>query len=454
MSDSKIQIIVYSILLVVLLLLSFFFSSSDMAYGSVDLLKFESAIKDKPESKSLRRGYKLSKNYDSTISTILLLNDTVNAGLDSLSTLLGVQLAITILNESYNVSIGETWGLVASLICLVVKIVFGEIVAKSIGKIYNFRLATFYSGILTFCSYLFFPITFVVAGFGKILSKPMISHINDVTITDDVLHEMVDEIEEEGTLDETNASLLHEAVRYTTTEAYECMTPRVDLYAIDIDDDPDTLIHEPEFFRYSKVPVYKDTIDNIVGIINTKDVMISILKGKPVVWEDYLKDVLRFPRSKEINDILSSFVKKKTQVALIMDEYGGVEGIITMEDILEEIVGEIWDENDDPNVPYIEKKDHSYIIDGSFTLKDFCSLFDIDFDKIDTEYVTIGGFLTELKDDHFCKVGDVIEFQDLKIEVIAMEDQTTVNKIHVIAPKKEEEEERETLLDRLDSIGD
>ena len=443
--NPKIMITIYAIIIAVLLILSFFFSSSDMAYGSVELSRFE---RDEHKNRrSVKRGYKLSKNYDKTISTILLLNDTVNAGLDTFATLLGINIAVLVLGNGASDSTLEMWGLIASMIALVFKILFGEIIAKSIGKIYNYKLSVAYSSILTFCSYLFFPITYLVSSFGNLVTKPLVKHVNDVTINDDVLHEMVDEITESGSIDQKKADLLHEVVRYTTTEAYECMTPRVDLYAIDIDDDIEDILSDAELYKYTIVPVYQGTIDNVIGVINTKEVMLKVLSGEEVNIKGMLKTPLRFPRSKEVNDILRIFVHKHDRFALIIDEYGGLEGIVTEEDILEEIVGDIWDEKDDPDVLYVEKKDHSYIIDSHMTLKDFCALFDIDYDIIDTEYVTIGGFLSELKDDHFLKVNDTLQFENLKIIVIAVDDNGAVNKIHVIV---EEKEEKESFIDKLE----
>ena len=160
-------IIVYSIALVICLVLSFFFSSSDMVYGSVDLLRFD---KEKIKKKgSYATAFKLANKYDNTISTILLCNDTVNAGIDSLATLIGINLAYIVLKNNPNVAnIAETWGLIASMIVLIFKIMFGEIIAKSIGKIYNFKLAKIYANIINFFYYLFYPITFLV------LVKPLL----------------------------------------------------------------------------------------------------------------------------------------------------------------------------------------------------------------------------------------------------------------------------------------
>lgn len=430
-------IIGYAIALGVLILLSFFFSSSDMAYGSVDVLKLNSDY-EKGNKKKLKDAKRLTDGYSRTISTILLLNDTVNAGLDSVSTLLGVTLATTLVGADSQTA--ETWGLVASIICLIVKIVFGEIIAKSFGKIFNYRLSILYSKAILFLSRLTLPITYLVSGFGTLVTKPLVKNIKDIEISEDDLHEMVEGIEKQGMVDQEKATLLHETIRYTHTEAYEVMTPRVDMFAIDVDDDLEQILEDPKTYKFSRVPVYRDTIDNIIGYVKTRKLMVKRIQGKEFRLEDLLETPLRFPRSTEINDILKAFKKNKRHFALVMDEYGGVEGLVTMEDILEEIVGEIWDEKDDPELPYQKRRDGSYIVDGSLTLEDFCDLFDIDYDRMDTEYVTIGGYVVELLDDRFAKVGDTCQFENLDIHVIAVDKNGAVEKL-LVTPKKEEEKE-------------
>lgn len=433
--NRELLITVYAIVLAILFVLSFFFSSSDMAYGSVDLYRLE---KDKDTKKSVLRAYNLSRNYDKTISTILFLNDTVNAGLDSISTLLGVNLCYVFLVDGANSALAESWGFVASMICLVLKITFGEIIAKSMGKIYNFKFTVLYSSIINAFNYICLPITFFVAGFGNVIAYPVVHNVKDVELIEDDLHEMVDDIEAQGSVDEEQANLLHDAITYTHTEAYEIMTPRVDIYAIDYDDDIEEYIKDSNMYRYTRVPVYKDTIDNIIGYVNTKTLMILSMNDKEINLDDLLIEPLRFPRSTEINDIMKVFKKEKQHFALIMDEYGGIEGILTMEDILEEIVGDIWDENDDKEEDYSIRKDGSYIVDGQLNLEDFCDLFDLDYDEIETEYVTIGGFIIELLDDKFAKVNDVIDYKNLRIKVIAVDKNNSIEKIMV---KKIEEEE-------------
>ena len=448
MNKELILVFVYSIILIVLLFLSMFFSSSDMVYGSVNLAKLEKISREKPNKKSNKLAYKLAKDYDQTISTILLCNDTVNAGLDTISTLVGVNIALIVFKDNPMViSLSEACGLVASLICLVFKITFGEIIAKSLGKIYNIKLSILYSKIINFLIYLFYPITILVSGFGKVVSMPVTKNISEIKIGDEELHEMVDEIEEKGVVDEEKAELLHDTIDYATTEAYEIMTPRVDVYAIDINDDLKDILKDERTFRYSRIPVFEESIDNIIGYVLSKSLArINLEMEKHPEKELGLKDILlkplTFPRSMEINDILIKFKETHQHFAVILDEYGGTEGVLTMEDILEEIVGEIWDESDDPSEPYVKTRSGAYIIDGKMNLEDFCDLFDLDYNGIDTEYVTIGGFCIELLNDNFAKLNEIIRYKNLEMKVIAIDEKSTIEKLKVKVLKEENEDEK------------
>lgn len=433
-----ILIIVYSVALVILLFLSMFFSSSDMAYGSASLTRLEKMKNDNPKSKNAKRAYKLSKNYDRTISTILLFNDTVNAGLDTVSTLLGIQIALQIGIMDPDTS--ELFGLVASLIILVMKVIFGEIIAKSLGKIYNYKACNAYSFILEICYYVTLPITFLVGGFGYIVSYPITHSVKDIQVKDEELHEMIDEIEEEGVIDEDKADILRGAVDYATTEVYEIMTPRTKLCAFEKMKPLADIVSHKRTFSFSRILIYEDNIDNIIGFIATKNIVRASLEKKEFIPQELIQPVEFVPRTMEINDVLKDFKEKHMQMAIVLDEYGGVEGLVTKEDILEEIVGEIWDETDHTN-NIVSERDDGYIIDGGMNLEDFCQLFDLDYEAIDTEYVTVGGFIIELLDDMFAELGDVVTYKNLSMEVIAMGKHHTIKKLLVKRIDKDKDDD-------------
>ncbi len=434
------MIAAYSIILVFLLIGSIFFSSADMAFGSANLNRLKKAYEENKKSKSRSQAYKLSKNYDKTISTILLFNDTINAGLDSISTLLGIAIAVQI-GISGDSSQAEMFGVVASMVMLVLKIIFGEIIAKSVGKIFNYRIVNWYAIAISVCYYMTIPITFLVGGFGQIVTYPVVHNIKDIQIKDEEIHEMIDEGEEIGAIDEDKAELLRGTVDYASTETYEIMTPRAKIYAIEKTDKLSDILKDSRTFVHSRIPVYDDNIDNIIGYVRTKELIRLKLEGKTEDISSIIANINFFPRTTEINDVFQFFKLNKKHIAIVLDEYGGTEGLITLEDIIEEIVGEIWDETDDPNEPYIEKSDGTYIVDGGMNLEDFCNLFELDFEQIETEYVTIGGFLIELLDDNFAKLNDVINYKNLKMTVIALGKHHTVKKILVEIEKEPNQKE-------------
>ncbi|HAS56777.1 MAG TPA: hypothetical protein DCR94_06075 [Firmicutes bacterium] len=423
-------IAIYSIILFLLLLCSMFFSSADMAFGSVSLAKLEK----KSNTKMGKIAYSLAKGYEKTISTILLWNDVINAALDTLSTLLGINVAISILNIT-DKAMQENIGLIFSLIFLILKIIFGEIIAKSLGKVFNGKLTIAYAYPLRICFYLTLPITFLMGGFGTLVTYPLTHNLNDFQTGDEELHEMVDEIEEKGQIDEQAAELLRGTIDYATTEAYEIMTPRAKIYGIFLNDDLEEILSNKETFSHSRLPIFNEENDQIIGFVKNKNLMKLKLEGKEEIPLGMIEKVIYIPHTIEINDILNKMREEKVAMSVVLDEYGAYEGIITFEDIVEEIVGEIWDEKDKADEPYSLKGDGSYIVDGSMTLRDFCSLFDLDFDEIETEYVTIGGFCIDLLGDRFAKVGDAIEYKNLKITILSM-DGVKVKKMLV---KKEEE---------------
>ena len=254
---------------------------------------------------------------------------------------------------------------------------------------------------------------------------------------------MIDEGEEEGIIDEEKAELLRGAVDYASTEIYEIMTPRAKIYAVEKNDTLEDIFLNHRTFNFSRIPVYEDNIDNIIGYIRTKTLIRLKLEGKVDSIESIIEPISFFPRTKEINDLLTYFHENKQQIAVVLDEYGGTGGIITREDIIEELVGEIWDETDDPNEPFVKRNDDSYIVDGGMNLEDFCDLFDIDFDEIETEYITIGGFIIELLDDKFANKDDTLKWQNLDMTIIALGKHHTVKKILVKKINNDEEDEKD-----------
>lgn len=388
-------IIFYSLLLLALLFGSMFFSSADMAYGSISLKRLSREMDSHPGSGKRKTAYRLAKDYDKTISTILLCNDTINAALDTVSTLLGVVLAITVFGIT-NEDVQEFYGLIASIVVLVFKITFCEIIAKSLGKIWNLRLSVSYAPIINAFYWGTIPVTYLVGGFGKFVSYPILRFFPENKSQEDDLQEMIDEGEEKGAFTEEEAELLRGTVEFAQAKAFEILTPRVKVFAVSANEPASVILNKPEAFTHSRLPVYENTIDNILGYVRLKDIIALKLKGKSDDIRPLIRPLMFVHRSEEVSVILEDMRQKKTRIAGVMDEYGGFEGIVTVEDIIEEIVGEIWDETDHAEEPFVERGEDSYIADGSMNLEDLFNELDIDYDEVSSDSETLSGFLTEL----------------------------------------------------------
>ncbi len=411
----------YWLIVVICALLSMFFSAADMVYGMVDKdrLQREKGKKEKRAKAALR----IADDYELSISAILLGNNIVNVAAASIVTLIAIALSY-----GENIELAET---ISTIILTIFIIIFCEFIPKAFAKRFNYSLALLFAYPVTFFKYLFFIIVWPIAKlfklFGKLFAK---KSKEEDQIDEDVLTEMADSLEEEGILEENEAELLRSAIDLNDIEAFEIMTPRVDVYAISKDEDIDELIKDKEFFKHSRVPVYDETIDNIIGILPIKALAKKILAGdKNIDIKSLCYKPLIVPRNHQILDVLKEFKEKKVHVAVVIDEYGGTEGIITMEDILEEIVGDIFDEFDEIEEEYVEKGNGTYIVDGSMNIDDFFELIGYE-EEVETDYTTVGGFCQDIL-DRFAKVGDEFDFAHYHFKVLEA-DEFTVEKLKVV----------------------
>ena len=417
----------YWIVVAICSLFSAFFSSADMVYSVVnrDKLKEEADKGNKTASRAL----KFANDYELSIASVLFGNNLVNILASSIITLIGV---------NWN----QDWGVTVSTILFTVFIIiFAEFTPKSFSKKFSYSLAKAYVYPMLVFKYLFFifvwPISKIFQLVNKLFKKKA---IEEEKIDEDVLSEMVDELEDNKEYDEDEAELVRSAIDINDVEAHEIMTPRVDVFAIDKDDDIKEIIKEGEIFKHSRIPVYEETIDNIIGILPIKELAKSIFKKEENI--DILSlcyKPLVIPRNRQLLDLLEEFKTSKIHIAIVIDEYGGVEGIVTMEDILEEIVGDIFDETDEDEAEYIDNGNGTYIIDGQMNIEDFFELIEYN-GEFETDYETVAGFCQEIL-NRFAVSGDKFTFADrYDIEVLAA-DETVVEKIKVIDRDYGKEEE-------------
>ena len=419
----------YWLIVVICALFSMFFSAADMVYGMVDKDRLSREKGKKEKRAKLAR--KIADDYELSISAILLGNNIVNVAAASIVTLIAIALS------NGNQEFAETIG---TIILTIFIIIFCEFIPKAFAKRFNYSLSLLFAYPVTFFKYFFFiivwPIAKVFKLFGRLFAK---KSKEEDQIDEDVLTEMADSLEEEGILEENEAELLRSAIDLNDIEAFEIMTPRVDVFAIEKGEDINELIKDKDFFNYSRVPVYDETIDNIIGILPIKALAKKILAGdKDIDILSLCYKPLIVPRNHQILDVLKEFKEKKVHVAVVIDEYGGTEGIITMEDILEEIVGDIFDEFDEIEEEYVDKGNGTYIVDGTMNIDDFFELIGYE-EEVETDYTTVGGFCQDIL-DRFAKKGDEFDFAHYHFIVLEA-DEFTVEKLKVIDTEFEKEEQ-------------
>ena len=420
-------IIGLSIAIFALVILSGIFSSCDIVYATVNQLRLKKAIRKK-RHKAAQLALKFAQNYNTTLTTVLFANNLVNIAASSLSVVLATELF-------RNSSLGENMGrIIVEVSLLLVILIFGEILPKVIGKAFSYRLSLLLAYPILILKTIFFPIVFVMSMIGKFFAYPFIrKHKKSENISNEELQEMVETIEEEGVIDEDQGELLSNAIEFKDTEAHEIMTPRVDVFAIDIDDDISELIKSDKLFLHSRIPVYKDTIDHIVGILPSKAVLKLLLAKQPIDIKSLIYPALSVPGSMGISEILQLMKTNKNHIAIVMDEYGGMDGVLTMEDILEELVGDMWDEMDTVKEPYRKIKRTLYEVNGDMNIQDIFDICGVEV-PTDADYYTVAGFVLD-KLERFAKVGDKISYENLVITVTEVSE-FTVEKVLIKVNKR------------------
>ena len=409
--------------LVVLIVFSAFFSGSEIAFAKVNKLRLKKAAR---RDKKARMAYKLNENYPALIGTILVGNNLVNIAASSLATLL------------FSYIWPQNGALIATLVMTASILVFGEILPKTILSKYAFSSSKKMSYPLYVLEIIFFPIVWSVNKLIGLASKLWTPKEKTPTATDEELEVMADEIEEEGYIDEETHDLLRNAIDFVDVMAFEVMKPRVDIYAIDIEDNIYDLIKESDFFTYSRIPVYEETIDNIIGVVNTNEVLKLALGRKPIDLKGIMYQPIFVHKTKTLSSVLQEFKKEHIHIAVVIDEFGGTLGIVTMEDILEELVGDIWDETDTIEEEAVEASDGSVIVDGDMNIYDMLELVEVEDEEFESEYDTVAGWCTEML-EKFPSVGDTFTYQNLKVTIMQV-DGVRCEKVKVekIEPLEEE----------------
>ena len=389
-----------------LLALSAFFSATEIAFASVNQVRLKSMQKQK-KSLAVSLALKISENYDETLGAILVGNNLANTASSSIATLIVIG------------ALGENYAWVATAVMTLLVLTFGEIIPKVVAKQNPELFAKTVSVPVYGLSVVLKPITMIILLVIKLTSKLWKGSIADAdAVSEDDFENIIDIVEDEGVLDEEQCDLLQNALDFDDVLAYEIITPRVDMDAIDIRDPYEKNIEKLLETTYSRIPVFEDTPDNIIGILHMNRFYKSYVEDRKVGIRGLLLPVTFVHKTMPLPDVLEKMKEKKTHMVVVLDEYGGTMGILTMVDVLEQLVGEIWDETDDIEREFICVDDTHFEAVGDMRIDDFFDEFDIDIDdeEYDTDKTTVGGWVVSMLDGE-ANEGDTFKFENLKITV-------------------------------------
>mgnify|MGYP000890376224 FL=1 len=375
--------------LVILVGFSAFFSASETAFSSLNQIRLKSRAEDGDSSAA--RVLNMAEQYDKLLSTILIGNNIVNIAAASIGTILFTRMLGA-----------ERGATVSTIVLTIIVLIFGEVTPKSLAKEMPEKVATAVSPFLVLLIALMTPLTWLFTQWKKLLGRFVHSGEAD-TITEGELMTMVSEAENDGELTDRESELIRSAIEFDDVEVEEILTPRVDVVAVEDDIPLEELAQTFAESGYSRLPVYHGTIDNIIGVVHEKDFYIARLK-KATKIDDLVVPTLYTTGSTQISQLLRTLREQHHHLAVVVDEYGGTEGIITLEDILEELVGEIWDEHDEVTEDFRKQSDGSWLVSGSASVDDLYEELDLP-EEEDIDSNTVNGLVQE-KTCHLPKVGD------------------------------------------------
>lgn len=418
--------VILGIVIGLLILCSSFFSCIETAFSCVSTARLKN--EESKGNKKAKNALFITENFDKALTTILIGNNVVNLGCSSLATVL-------CMNIFQNFAAAISTGLTTILV-----LTFGEIIPKCIGKEKSEAVALNTAIILKGLMIVLTPLSFLFIAIKTGALKLLNIRNDSPTVTEDELKYIIEHSENEGVLEEEESEMVQSALEFDEKSAFEVLTPRVDMLALDIDDDFETNKNKILTERYSRVPVYKENLDNILGILYTRDYLEELIDGKTPDIKLLINDAFFTYKSRKLSALMNDLRKNQVNMAIVTDEYGGTLGIVTMEDLIEEIVGEIYDEDEDIEKEYTKLRENCYFVSGDLEFDQLLELTDReDFDN-DTESHTVGGFIFE----HMGRIpeeGDKFEIDGLSFEVYKVEERRIISAIVKVDPSKVKKEE-------------
>lgn len=406
------------------LCLSNFCSASEMAFSSCNVMRLENARDD--GSKRAKIAVYITEHFDDALSAILIGNNLANIGASSLAS-----VAVILVTG------GDEYAWLATIILTVLVIIFGETMPKISAKKNANRTSLKNAYVVRAMMIIFYPLVWLVVSLIKLLTMGMKPEAADADSDEAVeeLQSIIETAEDEDVLDEDQSELVQAAIDFSETSAFEVMTARVDVQAIDIEDDWDDILAIIEDAPFTRLPVYEGSIDNVIGILYLNHFLKAMADDGRVDIRKLLMPPCYVYKTMKLPAVLNTLRKAKQHLAIVSDEYGGTLGVVSMEDVLEQIVGDIWDESDVVEHEVVQREKSEYELDGAMILSDFLELVGLNEDDVDAESNTVGGWTLEMF-GIFPQEGDSFTYRNLTVTVLSMDGRRVERVLVKLAPSE------------------
>ncbi len=408
------------ILIISMMIFSALFSGTETAFSSVNKLRLKNY--EAQGSKKAAKALRLANRFDEVLTAVLIGNNIVNIAASSVSTLLFISI------------FGSNGAAISTIVITLLVLTFCEVIPKSYAKRNAEKIALSFAGPLTFLITVFKPLVFLLNKLSAVFDR------GDETpsVTEDELKYMIDEIEEQGVIEEQESELVKSALEFDDITVNEILIPRVKVIGVEVNSTIDEIKELFSSEMYSRLPVYEKSLDDIIGIITNKAFFKMLVEGRSDI-RSIIQEVPHIADSKLISEAMKDMQRSKVHLAVVIDQYGGTKGIITLEDIIEELVGEIYDEDDEIIASVVKLADDRYEVAGDLSISDMLEQIGLDDDMVDTECTSVGGWVTDVM-EHIPDAGETAETGRFRLTAKEVSEQTVDKVIVEVLPEPESDD--------------
>lgn len=407
-------------LVILLLALSAFFSASETAYTSMNRAKIQNLVND--GNRKAKRAMDNYRDFDRFLTTILVGNNIVNIASSTICT--------AVLSDYFGAELGVIY---ATVLMITVLLICGEITPKTLAKWHSEKVAMATAGAVHWCMMVLAPLTWGFLKLTGVITKKSADEHKEPSMTEEELSVMIDEIQQEGTLEKQEGELIKSAIQFDDIRVSEICVPRVDIVAVNINTDIETMKNTFVTSEFSRIPIYEGTVDHVVGAIFIKDFFMRYVSSKQFRLTDIIRPVKFVPENTSIATVMNELQKAKLHLAIVLDDFGGTVGMVTLEDILEELVGEIWDESDTVRYPVVKESDGTYTVLGDANIFDVMEKIGQSFDSGGYESVSVGGYIY-FRAERIPQVGDEVDAGNVRMFVKSIRNRRIREVTFVIDP--------------------